>query len=556
MPCPTGSFKIISRGKGQSCMASCAYYAGEKKYSEYECCWKYPHSSPARVKWVEVMLPPNAPRAYADPQTLWNAVDAAETSVNAQTARSTLFALPRELTDEQKLALVRDFCQREFVDKGMVCNFFYHDKGDGNSHVHIMLALRAMDENGKWLPKSKNVYALGENGNRIRAPNGRWKRVKVDTVDWNERKYGEIWRQDWVAAQNAALKAAGRMERVDMRSLERQGVEDRLPQKHLGPTASALERKGVSSERGDENRKIISVNKMLAFLQKTVRGIGAWLDKLRKAVSRQQIIESPDDYPLSEVISAYLDMRKDGRETWNRYAQEKGAVHDLKDGFKVVSFLSNHELYTVGQLGRYIAETQRTFFKIKAESTAKERRIRDIDALFGAIQTIRELKPVQREYDGIHWNSKREKYKAEHGNELSRLQKAIWLREKLVKSLGLASPPDKEQRAALKTECMQLEAEREALLPKLEEVKTEMAELNRIRYWTRKVIPDALPRMSDGRVSVEDAVETAVNRKELEQVINDAEKNALRQSDDPLQTNKSAPIHFLAILEKSIPLSS
>ena len=420
MPCPTGSFKIISRGKGQSCMASCAYYSGEKKYSEYECCWKYPHSSLARVKWVEVMLPSNAPRAYADPQTLWNAVDAAETSVNAQTARSMLFALPRELTDEQNLALVRDFCQKEFVDKGMVCNFFYHDRGDGNPHVHIMLTLRAMDENGKWLPKSKNVYALDENGNRIRTPNGSWKRIKVDTVDWNERKYGEIWRQDWAAAQNAALKAAGRMERVDMRSLERQGVEDRLPQKHLGPTASALERKGVSSERGDENRKIISVNKILASLQKTVRGIGAWLDDLRKAVSRQQIIESPDDYPLSDVITAYLDMRKDGRETWNRYAQEKGVVHDLK-------------------------------------------------------------------------------------------------------------------------------AEREALLPKLEEVKAEMAELNRIRYWTRKVIPDALPRMSDGRVSIEDAMETAGNRKELEQVINDAEKNALRQSDDPLQTNQSAPIHFLAI---------
>ena len=517
MPCPTGSFKIISRGKGQSCMASCAYYSGEKKYSEYECCWKYPHSSPARVKWVEVMLPLNAPKAYADPQMLWNAVDAAETSVNAQTARSMLFALPRELTDEQNLALVRDFCQKEFVDKGMVCNFFYHDKGDGNPHVHIMLTLRAMDENGKWLPKSKNVYSLDENGNCIRAPNGSWKRVKVNTVDWNERRYGEIWRQDWAAAQNAALEAAGRMERVDMRSLERQGVEDRLPQKHLGPTASALERKGVSSERGDENRKIISVNKVLASLQKTVRGIGAWLDELRKAVSRQQIIESPDDYPLSEVISAYLDMRKDGRETWNRYAQEKGAVHDLKDGFKAVSFLSNHELYTVGQLGQYIAETQRTFSKIKAESTAKERRIRDIDALFGAIQTIRELKPIQQEYESIHWSGKREKYKAEHGDELNRLKKAIWLREKLVKSLGLASPLDKEQRAALKAERTRLEAERKALLPKIEEVKAEMAELNRIRYWTRKVIPDALPRVSDGRISIEDAMETAVNRKELVQ---------------------------------------
>ena len=402
MPCPTGSFKIISRGKGQSCMTSRAYYADEKKYSEYECCWKYPHSSSSRVKWVEVMLPSNAPRAYADPQTLWNAVDAAETSVNAQTARSMLFALPRELTDEQNLALVRDFCQKEFVDKGMVCNFFYHDKGDGNPHVHIMLTLRAMDENGKWLPKSKNVYALDENGNRIRAPNGSWKRVKVNTVDWNERKYGEIWRQDWAAAQNAALEAAGRAERVDMRSLERQGVEDRLPQKHLGPTASALE-------------------------------------------------------------------------------------------------------------------------------------------------TIRELKPIQQEYESIHWNGKREKFKAEHGDELNRLQKAIWLREKLVKSLGLASPLDKEQRIALKAEHTRLEAEREALLPKLEEVKAELAELNRIRYWTRKVIPDALPRVSDGRISIEDAMEAAGNRKELEQVINDAEKNALRQSDDPLQTNKSAPIHFLAI---------
>lgn len=501
MPCPTGSFKIISRGKGQSCMASCAYYSGEKKYSEYECCWKYPHSSPARVKRVEVMLPPNAPKAYADPQTLWNAVDAAETSVNAQTARSMLFALPRELTDEQNLALVRDFCQKEFVDKGMVCNFFYHDKDDGNPHVHIMLMLRAMDENGKWLPKSKNVYALDENGNRIRTPNGSWKRIKVDTVDWNERKYGEIWRQDWATAQNAALEAARRMERVDMRSLERQGVEDRLPQKHLGPTASALERKGISSERGDENRKIISVN----------------------------IIESPDDYPLSDVITAYLDMRKDGRETWNRYAQEKGAVHDLKDGFKAVSFLSNHELYTVGQLGRYIAETKHVFSKIKAESTAKERRIRDIDALFGAIQTIRELKPIQQEYESIHWSGKREKFKVEHGDELNRLQKAIWLREKLVKSLGLASPLDKEQRAALKTERMQLEAEREALLPKLEEINAELAELNRIRYWTRKVIPDALPRVSDGRVSIEDAMETAGNRKELEQVEDEATQTAARQ---------------------------
>jgi len=270
----------------------------------------------------------------------------------------------------------------------------------------------------------------------------------------------------------------------------------------------------------------------ISSITTTVRGIGAWLDELCKAVSRQQVIENPDDYPLSEVITAYLDMRKDGREAWNRYAQEKGAVHDLKDGFKAVSFLSNHELYTVGQLGRYIVETKQEFFKIKAESTAKERRIRDIDALFGAIQTMKELKPVQQEYESIHWNGKREKFKAEHSGELRRLQKAIWLREKLIKSLGLASPLDKEQRIALKAERTRLEAEREALLPKLEEVKAEMAELNRIRYWTRKVIPDALPRVSDGRISIEDAMETASNRKELEEITEETEQRVTRQQSE------------------------
>lgn len=82
---------------------------------------------------------------------------------------------------------------------------------------------------------------------------------------------------------------------------------------------------------------------------------------------------------------------------------------------------------------------------------------------------------------------------------------------------------------ALKAERAQLEMEREALLSKLEEVKSELAELNRIRYWTRKVIPDALPRVSEGRVSVEDAMETASNRKELEQVEEQDAQMVMRQ---------------------------
>ena len=118
---------------------------------------------------------------------------------------------------------------------------------------------------------------------------------------------------------------------------------------------------------------------------------------------------------------------------------------------------------------------------------------------------------------------------------MSRLQKAVWLREKLIKSLGLTSPIGKEQCIALKDERAQLESEREVLLFKLEEVKSELAELNRIRYWTRKVIPDALPSVSEGRVSVEDAMETAVNRKALEQVEEQAAQMAVRQPQEQEQ---------------------
>ena len=40
--------------------------------------------------------------------------------------------------------------------------------------------MRAMDEHGKWLPKSRKVYDLDENGERIKLPSGRWKSHKED----------------------------------------------------------------------------------------------------------------------------------------------------------------------------------------------------------------------------------------------------------------------------------------------------------------------------------------------------------------------------------------
>ena len=138
------------------------------------------------------MLPPNAPPEYADRQTLWNAVDDAEKRADAQTARRFVITLPKELTYEQNLSLIRAYCQEQFVFKGMICDLYYHDEHDGNPHVHLMLTMRAMDEQGRWLPKTRTAYVLDENGERIRGKNGRWLRDRQNTVDWSNPQNGEI----------------------------------------------------------------------------------------------------------------------------------------------------------------------------------------------------------------------------------------------------------------------------------------------------------------------------------------------------------------------------
>lgn len=59
----------VKRGAGQSAVASAAYRAGEKLYSEY-----YgeisDYTRKGGVVCAEILLPSHAPRSYADRQTL------------------------------------------------------------------------------------------------------------------------------------------------------------------------------------------------------------------------------------------------------------------------------------------------------------------------------------------------------------------------------------------------------------------------------------------------------------------------------------------------------
>lgn len=209
MLCPHFDIKIVRRSNRQSAVGSAAYQSGERLFSEYGQKQKY-YSHKSEIVHTEILLPPHAPPEYADRTTLWNAAETQEKQWNSQLARRLIIAIPRELPPEQYAGLIRDYCREQFVSKGMIAGFAIHDKGTGNPHAHILLTMRAMDESGKWLPKSRKVYDFDGNGERIRLPSGRWKSHKKDTVDWNDQKNGKLWRQGWQDTANRYLEAAGR----------------------------------------------------------------------------------------------------------------------------------------------------------------------------------------------------------------------------------------------------------------------------------------------------------------------------------------------------------
>ena len=248
MPCPHHDIKIVQRSNRQSAVAAAAYQSGERLFSEYDQKQKY-YSEKRGIVHTEIMLPPHAPPEYADRNTLWNAAETQEKQWNSQLARRIVLAIPREIPRSQHADLIRDYCREFFVSKGMIADFAIHDKGDGNPHAHILLTMRAMDETGKWLPKSRKVYDLDENDERIRLPSGNWKSHKEDTVDWNDQKYAEIWRQGWAAIANRYLEANDRPERLDLRSYERQGL-DKIPTVHMGPAVSQMEKRGIQTNIG------------------------------------------------------------------------------------------------------------------------------------------------------------------------------------------------------------------------------------------------------------------------------------------------------------------
>ena len=233
------SAQVISRSEGRSAVAAAAYRAGAELHDE-RTGLTHDYTKKEGVIHSEILAPLNAPDWVFDRELLWNKVGATEKRKDSQLAHEINVALPTELSEKQRIDLLREFIQVEFVSQGMVVDYAIHGDNPKNPHAHIMTTTRPLegDDFGKK-PKAEEFLKRKDVLNRRR--------------------------ERWADHTNAALENAGCENRIDHRSFEDLGIDDQLPQIHLGPAVAAMKKRGLQTERGDLYDLIEAQNELRAI---------------------------------------------------------------------------------------------------------------------------------------------------------------------------------------------------------------------------------------------------------------------------------------------------
>lgn len=126
--------------------------------------------------------------ALMDRQTLWSAVEAAEGSDRAQLARRVIVAIPRELSTEQREALVVSQA-RAYADSGMAVDWAIHgDSDDRNPHAHLLMTMRPLARPETYDPtRPETAFVADKTGKEYEVRFGdetRWVRAR----DWQGYK--------------------------------------------------------------------------------------------------------------------------------------------------------------------------------------------------------------------------------------------------------------------------------------------------------------------------------------------------------------------------------
>ena len=275
------STKPVSRSSGRTATASIAYRAGiaikdERTGKEYD------YTKRSGVVETTLHTPNNL---KIDRAELWNLAETIETRKNSRTAREIVVNLPYELDKNCRSELVNDFAKDLANKYGVAVDVAVHlpdAEGDNrNHHAHIMLTTRKLErlESGRIALTSKSQLEMS---------NTQLKERDLPTA----RDELKLIRKQWADLTNDYMKERNIPVTIDHRSHAERGL-DQLPTQKLGWEASAMERKGIATDKGDYNRMVRDFNQTLnqvAELDKSIKDLKEQReqsnDRVREAIDR------------------------------------------------------------------------------------------------------------------------------------------------------------------------------------------------------------------------------------------------------------------------------
>ena len=291
------------------------------------------------------------------------------------------------------MSLVREYVNRNFFAVGMCADVCIHDKGAGNPHAHVMLTMRLIELDGSWGAKSKKEYVLDENGEKVLLSSGEYKSRKVNAVDWNEQSKAEEWRSDWADTVNRFWKQNNHTERTDHRLPEHQGI-DKIPTIHMG-TATFQ----IVTERGNMNRKIVSINQELRQLKARIRKVKTWL--------YAQPLANP---PIMVSVMNSIANSKNLDNQWKKLA-------DLKTRASVFMSLQNNGIIDMAQLVDKVEKMSDEYYEVSKKIHAVDRRLGTLSQHLEQYDNYKQCRDIYVKYKQLD-PKKRDVFYDKHAEEI------------------------------------------------------------------------------------------------------------------------------------------
>ncbi|NII06951.1 MobA/MobL family protein [Luteibacter anthropi] len=225
------------------------------------------------------IVPTGAPAWATDPQELWNRVEACENRKDAQVARDYRVPIPLGLDDKQAGALAEELARfisnalnvpvslglHRDADRDVLGEVKPTEKQGYHAHLYFPTRVLLSDSDDLRSPEHGHVEQDERQGEGEDAQPGEsgpstgfGAKLAILSNKRTSAAWVESFNQTWAEACNRHLAEAGRTPVIDHRSYVRQGVSE-APQPKVGQAATAMERKGMQTLRGNLLRSALAV---------------------------------------------------------------------------------------------------------------------------------------------------------------------------------------------------------------------------------------------------------------------------------------------------------